>query len=132
MVSLYELASPSLRYPECVHALLKEVSFGAGEVIHRAGECYKDRYLITELSLELRPKVDDDRAGAAVLGPGSAIGEMGFVNGFLATADVVAKTAVRALVIEGARLWRIQKMLRGLRLSSADFWGTRLRGRGKP
>ena len=42
-------------------------------------------YLIAELSLELRPKVDDDRAGAAVLGPGSAIGEMGFVNGFLAT-----------------------------------------------
>jgi hypothetical protein len=29
MVSLYELASPSLRYPECVHGLLKEVSFGA-------------------------------------------------------------------------------------------------------
>ena len=29
MVSLYELASPSLRYPECVHGLLKQVSFGA-------------------------------------------------------------------------------------------------------
>lgn len=28
-------------------------------------------YLITEGSLELRPKVDDDGAGAAVLGPGS-------------------------------------------------------------
>jgi hypothetical protein len=34
MVSLYELASPSLRYPECVHGLLKEVAAGgqAGEI----------------------------------------------------------------------------------------------------
>jgi hypothetical protein len=88
-------------------------------------------YLITEGSLELRPKVDDYRAGAAVLGPGSAIGEMGFVNGFLATAGVVAKTAVRALVIEDAtRCGECRRMFRGLRLSSADFWGTRLRGGG--
>ena len=131
MVSLYELASPSLRYPECVHALLKEVSFGAGEVIHRAGECYKDRYLITELSLELRPKVDDDRAGAAVLGSGSAIGEMGFVNGFLATADVVAKTAVRALVIEGARLWRITEDAPRVALELCRFLGNAVAREGE-
>jgi hypothetical protein len=109
MANLSELVSPSSRYPEAFHRLLKEVSFAAGEAIHRAGEHYRDMYLIAEGSLEVHLKPDDRRVGVTVLGPGSVIGEMGFVKGFPATADVVAKTAVRALVIEDDTLWRIQK-----------------------
>jgi hypothetical protein len=109
MVTLYELASPSSHYPECVHGLLKEANFDAGDVIHRAGERYREMCLIAEGKLEVRQKRDASGVRATELGPGSVIGEMGYVQGFPAPADVVAKTAVRALVIEDDTLWRMQK-----------------------
>jgi Cyclic nucleotide-binding domain len=123
MVSLYELASPSLRYPECVHGLLKEVSFSAGDVIHRAGERYRDMYLIAEGWLEVRQKRDGPELGATGLGPGSVIGEMGYVQGFPAPADVVARTAVRALVIEDDTLWRMQKHAPRVAIEFGRFLG---------
>ena len=84
MVSFYR-ACVTVFTLSCVFMACLRRSVAAPAIIHRAGECHKDMYLIAEVSLELRPKVDDDRAGAAVLGPRSAIGQMGFVNGFLAT-----------------------------------------------
>src|SRR5947209_20018885 len=64
-------------------------------------------YVIAEGRLEVRE--NGPGAGRTVLGPGSVIGEMGYVQGFPAPADVIAGTAVRALVIEDDSLWRMQK-----------------------
>ena len=72
MANLSEFAPTSLRYPASVDGLLKEVSFGPNEVIHRAGERYRDMYVIAEGSLEVRQK---SGATDALLGPGSVIGE---------------------------------------------------------
>ena len=123
MTNLSELAPTSLRYPASIDGLLKEVSFGPNEVIHRAGERYHDMYVIAEGSLEVLQKADASGAKGPLLGPGSVIGEMGYVQGFAAPADVVARTAVRALVIADDTLWRMQKDAPRLAIEFCRFLG---------
>jgi CRP-like cAMP-binding protein len=123
MVRVYELASPTSPYPESIHGFLKEVIFGAGDVIHRMGERYREMYLIAEGWAEVRPKREGCAEKPTELGPGSVIGEMGYLQGFPAPADIVTRTAVRALVMEDDTVWRVQKEAPQVAIEFCRFLG---------
>ena len=126
MVRVYELASPTSPYPESIHGFLKEVIFGAGDVIHRMGERYREMYLIAEGWAEVRPKREGCAEKPTELGPGSVIGEMGYLQGFPAPADIVTRTAVRALVkvFQGAlqNLDKGPNWVRRIRMTPVFLW----------
>ncbi len=86
------------------------VSLAPGDVLREKGQHYKDLYLIAEGRVEVW--LGGRGKGSPIeLGPGTPVGEIGFLRGSRATADVVAKTAARAIVIDDATLWRLEAQL---------------------
>ena len=83
------------------------VGFAPGDVLREKGQHYKDLYLIAEGRVEVWLGARG-KGSPIELGPGAPVGEIGFLRGSRATADVVAKTAGRAIVIDDATLWRLE------------------------
>lgn len=84
----------------------EERVFAPGEQLRRKGEYYRHMYLLTE-----GDAVVDFGGGtrdSVKVGPGAAIGEMSFLSGKPATAEVVSLTPVRALELDDATLARFE------------------------
>jgi CRP-like cAMP-binding protein len=82
-----------------------KANFRAGDVIRRKGKFYKDMYLIVGGLLDVHLEVD--RAPVIEVGPGSPIGEIGYLRGCRATGTVVARTDASAIVIDDGTLKKI-------------------------
>lgn len=78
--------------------------FEPDEALRLTGRHYRDMYLITAGEVEVRRDIGRGFA----IGPGSPIGEIGFLRSCPATATVIAKTAVDALVVDDATLARLE------------------------
>ena len=77
----------------------RKVDFAPGGVLRQRGLHYRDMLLI----LEGEVRVDLGKSGAAhqiMVGPGNPIGEIGFLQGLAATADVSADIPVSALELD--------------------------------
>jgi hypothetical protein len=83
--------------PPYLFAFCAEIKFSAGAVVHRAGQRYDEMYLIVEGCLQSYLECDDFDTSTLV--SGSTVGDLGFLGGYQARADVITKTKVRALVI---------------------------------
>lgn len=84
----------------------EERVFAPGEQLRRKGEHYRHMYLLTE-----GDAIVDFGGGtrdSVKVGPGAAIGEMSFLSGKPATAEVVSLTPVRALELDDATLSRFE------------------------
>lgn len=110
-----------------IHALsayCPQRSFATGEVLRRNGQHYTKMYLITsgavsvDLGLGEAPLTPD-------IGPrGLPIGEIGFLKGLPATADVTASTDVTALEITDAELTEIESRAPDLAVELLRFLAT--------
>jgi predicted GNAT family N-acyltransferase len=78
--------------------------FGAGDVLRRKGQHYRDMYLISNGCVEVDREASPDVAKPLVSQPGSPIGEIAFLRGCAATATVTARASGTALVIDDATL----------------------------
>jgi|GEM_PF-3175965 len=83
-------------------------SFAPGEILRVKGHHYRDVYLITEGYVTVQSGAIDEREWPVERGAGTVIGEFGFLKGCPATATVMAKTSVRALVVDDRVLQRIE------------------------
>src|SRR3954453_4532236 len=102
------LAPADAAHPTALPALCREVRFRPGEQLRRKGQFYKSMYLITQGWVD----VDLQAGNTAELlssGPGSPIGEIGFLRGCRATASVTTRTEVAALVIDDSTLSRLEE-----------------------
>ena len=83
-------------------------TFEPGAKLRVKGNHYRDMYLITKgrAEVQLQPGQAEE---AISVGPGSPVGEIGFLNGSRAMATVVAKSATEALVLDDETLWRIEQ-----------------------
>src|SRR3954467_9041858 len=104
----------------------EEDVFAAGERVLRPGLSGGNFYVI----LEGEASVEIDGASRAKLGRGEFFGEISALAGESPTADVVASTMLRCLVIPGPQLERLlldrpQLMLRLLRMEAQRLRRTR-------
>jgi hypothetical protein len=74
-----------------------QVEFSAGEAVHRAGHRYQEMYVVVAGHLQSYPESEDCETQTFL--PGAAIGDLGFLGGYQARADVIARTQVRVLVV---------------------------------
>jgi CRP-like cAMP-binding protein len=116
-----EPALSNSAYPELLDLFCRKASFGPGEVLRRQGHHYRDMYLITQGVIDVHLKPDDDQSNKIALGPGSPIGEIGFLRGCRATATVVARTAASALVIDDGTLWQLEEKDQKLAVQFCKF-----------
>jgi CRP-like cAMP-binding protein len=102
-------------YPFCVRK-----NFSPGDVIRQNGHYYKDMYLITE------GRVDVCLPGQMTieLGPGTPIGEIGFIWECCAVGTVIARTAVSAIVIDDGTLERMRRSDRDWVIDFCNFLTT--------
>src|SRR5262249_26881782 len=89
---------------DSLHSYCRTVRFEPDEALRLTGRHYRDMYLITAGEVEVRRDIGRGFA----IGPGSPIGEIGFLRSCPATATVIAKTAVDALVVDDATLARLE------------------------
>jgi CRP-like cAMP-binding protein len=85
----------------------RRASFRPGSLLRQRRQHYSDMYVVTSGAVNI-----DLEAGEAtscnICGPGSPIGEIGFLRGCPATATVTADTTVDALVIDDAAFAQLQ------------------------
>lgn len=81
--------------------------FTSGGVLRQEGHHYKDMYLIVRGSVAVRLQGRGD-ADRVILGPGSPIGEIGFLRGCAATATALAETDTDVIVLDDVTLARIE------------------------
>jgi predicted GNAT family N-acyltransferase len=108
MSSVSESTVDAYLNPDDLQAICGEVTFAPGEVLRRKGQHYNNMYLIIDGAVE----VTLDNKGASTnlsLHRGSPIGEISFLTGRTATADVKARTVTRALVIDDAVVAKIER-----------------------
>jgi CRP-like cAMP-binding protein len=119
MTRLWDAAATfaPLLEPFCTKA-----KFGAGDVIRRKGNFYKDMYLIVEGLVDVH--LEANGAHTIEQGPGSPIGEIGYLRGCRATATVVARTPASAVVIDDGTLRKIQESDRKLAVDFCRFLAT--------
>lgn len=83
-----------------VAAYLREVSYGPGDVLFRAGDSMALTHLLVVLHGEVTVDTGTDLPGLevpiAVLGPGAVLGEMALLDGAPRAATVTAVTPVQA------------------------------------
>ena len=91
--------------PEPLSAFCREVIFAPGEVLRTKGQLSVDMYLLTEGEVDISLEGTGATSTAIVAGRGSPIGEIGFLTGIPATANVKARTQLRALYIDNV-VWR--------------------------
>lgn len=93
---------------EELSGVCNEQTFAPGDVLRKKGQHYRNLYLITrgECSVELKP--GKDRSKTLTCGRGQPIGEIGFLRGTPASADVTARDTVHALVIDDETLEQLE------------------------
>lgn len=89
-----------------VPRLCTGATFAPGEALRRKDNHYSDMYLIVKGQVDV---LLDRDAEPIVVGPGSPIGEIGFLRGCRATATAIARDETRALVLDDVTLWRIER-----------------------
>jgi len=87
---------PGFTVPSYIRRFCREIEFGPGEFVHRAGHRYQDVYVVLDGFLDCSAEEDFEMHS---LGPGSVVGDLGYILGFQAGANVIARTKVRALII---------------------------------
>ena len=102
-VSPSDRLSADLLAPFC-----ETIAFGAGDALRTKGEHYRSLYLLADGEVSVRVGSDAGADKEIVLGLGAPIGEIGFIRGSPASANVVATKASRALVINDGTVHRIQ------------------------
>ena len=107
--------------PQRLGAYCVKAHFGPGDVIRQKGQFYKDMYLIVDGLVEVRLGSNDASLRVIDLGPGSPVGEIGFLRGCRATGTVVARTATNAVVIDDGTLERIQRSDQHLAVELCKF-----------
>lgn len=85
-----------------------EKAFDTGEVLRRKGEHYKDMYIVLEGEARVDVEPFTHHVPRIIVGPGEAIGEIGFLRGIGATATVTATEPMRVLVLDDPTLARIE------------------------
>ena len=85
-----------------------KVSFASGDELRRKGNHYRDMFLIIRGYVEVQLQRGENKS-PVLRGPGSTIGEIGFLNGCEATATVTAKGATDVLVLNDNNLWQIER-----------------------
>jgi CRP-like cAMP-binding protein len=110
--------------PEEIAPYCAAAAFEPGQLLRARGQHYRDLYLIADGRAEVRLAGGKSRNGAIVLGPGSTIGEIGFLRGSPATAEVVALEAARALIIDDGTMQRIEAADPGLAIRLSRFLAT--------
>ncbi len=88
-----------------VPGLCSMAAFAPGDELRHKGIHYSDMYLIIEGRVDVMLV---GRPNPIVMGPGSPVGEIGFVRGCRATGTAVAHEETTALVLDDATLWRIE------------------------
>ena len=101
----FENRVPSLF--EALGAVCDEREFAPGDVLRQKGQHYRHILLITDGEYEVVTEPGNRQAKPVVRGAGLPVGEIGFLRGLSATADVVAKTPARALVFDDATMLRL-------------------------
>lgn len=86
--------------PEAIAELCKEVSFAPGDNLRRKGLHYKSMYLLTDGEVEIALDGKGKNTTLLTRQRGSPIGEISFLTGRPATADVNARSPTKALVID--------------------------------
>lgn len=86
--------------PKMFAGICREVIFAAGERLRVQGLLSIDMYLIDKGEVEICINGSNGTRSCSVAGPGSPIGEIGFISGVPATATVTAKSDVSALYID--------------------------------
>lgn len=90
---------------ERVAAICAEETYRAGEVIFREGEIGDKLYLILDGRVRISREVSGmGEEALAVLGPGSAFGEMSLVDDFPRSADARVHEGCRLLVLSNGAL----------------------------
>jgi predicted GNAT family N-acyltransferase len=101
-------AIPSAIPPAQLAPYCAAADFAAGQVLREKGAYYRDLYLIAEGRVAVQLADGTARNGSIELGPGSTIGEIGFLRGSPASARVVASEPSRALVVDDGTIGRIE------------------------
>jgi CRP-like cAMP-binding protein/predicted GNAT family N-acyltransferase len=109
MTNVGQAAVSTPSYSHQLAAFCRRASFSPGDVIRRKGDHYRDMYLITEGSVDVILEPNSGPSSTTELGPGSPIGEIGFLRGCRATGTVVARTAASAIIIDDGTLEKIQE-----------------------
>jgi CRP-like cAMP-binding protein len=78
-------------------------TFAAGEVIFRQGDLGTEMFIIQEGEVRIVKHIGDDEHVLSKLEKGDFFGEMSVLESMPRTADAIATTDVRALLINGAR-----------------------------
>jgi CRP-like cAMP-binding protein len=79
----------------------RQATFGPGDLLRERRQHYSDMYVITSGTVGIDLEAGEG-APRRTCGPGSPIGEIGFLRGCPATATVAAETAVEAVVVDDA------------------------------
>lgn len=87
----------------------KCVQFAVGDVLRRKGQFYREMYLITDGVVSVEVSAKKSGKHRQDLGTGTPIGEIGFLRGSPATANVTAKTKTSVLVINDRTLQSIER-----------------------
>lgn len=86
--------------PEAIKGLCSEVSFASGDVLRRKGLHYQSMYLLTEGEVEIALEKKGKETTLLTRHRGSPIGEISYLTGRPATANVKALSPIKALLID--------------------------------
>ncbi|MET1045445.1 MAG: cyclic nucleotide-binding domain-containing protein, partial [Hyphomicrobium sp.] len=88
--------------PDELKAICSEITFGTGDSLLRKGQHYNNMYLLTDGEVEITLEKKGKASTTLTRQRGAPIGEISFLTGRPATANVSARTTTRALVIDDA------------------------------
>lgn len=99
----------------------KRAHFAAGEVLRQQGQHYTDMYVIEDGFVDVNIKLGATGERSHRLGPGTPIGEIGFLKGCAATATVTAESETSAVIIDDGMLWRLENEAPALAVQLSHF-----------
>lgn len=115
--------------PEAVAPYCESKKFRAGDTLRHRGKYYRNLFLITDGIVEVRVAPYGRELDLIECKAGSPIGEIGFLRGCPATANVVAKTDVSVFAISDADLYVIEERDPELAVRLSRFLGATLEER---
>jgi len=109
MANSVEAAYRDLVTSDVLRAVCEQVHFQRGDVLRSKGQHYRSMYLVTDGSVAIELDGDDGRPRTVISGPGTPVGEIGFLQGCVATATVTADSAVGALMMDNRALAQLSR-----------------------
>ncbi len=96
--------------PGPLQAYCRRVWFEPGDVLRHKGQYYRDMYLLTGGEVEVDLGIGTGNgSNPAIALAGGPVGEIGFLSGRAATATVIVRQAVEALILDDLSLDRIER-----------------------